>query len=514
MPERQRAKVQTAVVDRRYSVRARAVALAAGGLVALVAALIGLNVAGLRDRALGVVGAVREPPLQIRSIAVLPLENLSRDPEQGYFADGMTEELITNLGRISALRVISRTSVMQYKGTKKPLPQIARELNVDAIVEGTVQRSENRVRITANLLHAPTDRHLWAETYKRDLRDVLALESEVARAIADEVKAKLTPQVQARLAHARPVDPEAHELYLKGSDWLNREDPKKALECFQQAIQKGPTFARGYLGISQAYGYLGNSFELASAEAFTKQKAFARKALELDDTLAEAHAALAHALWQGDWDWSGTERELRRALEINPNSEDAHEMYSFYLSMLDRPDEAVAEARNRLEINPLSASAYRWLGRAYYFALRHDEALAQYQKALQVRPDAELHLEFGWVYREKGMYKEAIAELLQVHHSPIGFGHLGNAYARAGYKAEAHRAIQKLMEPSRHGVRNYAAALVYAGLGEKDPAFEWLERAYRVHDQGMCYLKVDPPLDPLRSDPRFQDLLRRMNFPP
>ncbi|MGD1156313.1 MAG: tetratricopeptide repeat protein [Terriglobia bacterium] len=493
----------------------RRLALAAAIPIAIAALLFTLNVAGLRDRVLQAVGAVREPPLQIQSIAVLPLANLSGDPQQEYFADGMTEELITNLGKISSLRVISRTSVMQYKGTNKPLPQIARELNVDAIVEGTVQRSENRVRITANLMHAPADRHLWAGTYERDLRDVLALQDEVARAIADEVKAKLTPQVQARLAHARPVDPEAHELYLKGSDWLSRDDRKKALEYFQQAIQKDPNFARGYLGIAQAYGGLGDNVELSSAEAFTKDKAYARKALELDESLPEAHVALAFALWQGDWDWSGAERELERALEINPNSEDAHRRYSSYFAMLDRPEEAIAEARRALEISPTLAWPYNHLGWVYYFARRYDDALAQYQKAMQVDPNASsAHLWIAWAYREKGMYKEAIAEFLKMPDGAIKFGHLGNAYARAGQKAEAQKLLQKLIELSKQKRGTWEVALIHAGLGDKDRAFEWLERAYQVRDKGMSFLKVDPPLDPLRSDPRFQDLLRRMNFPP
>ncbi len=512
--------------------RRRWLAAVAGGAL-VVAALLAFNVAGLRERVLRAVGAVREPPLQIQSIAVLPLENLSRDPEQEYFADGMTDELITNLGKISALRVISRQSMMRYKGSKKPLPQIARELNVDALVEGTVLRSGDRVRITANLLYAPTDRHLWAETYERDLRDVLALQGEVARAIANEVKIKITPQEQTRLAPARPVDPEAHELYLKGSDSLGRGDPKKALEYFQQATQKDPNFARAYLGIAWVYDTLGTDVGLASVEAYAKEKAisrkaleleacakekaFARKALELDDSLEEAHVVLAYGLWYGDWDWSGAEREIKRALEINPNSVPALGIYNGYLSFVDRPEESIAQASRALEINPLVAEPYLRLGWAYYYGRRYDEALAQFEKvkSLEGNPGWVLPLSLGEAYAGKGMYKEAIAQFLQMPDTPLKLGSLGYAYARAGNKAEARKIAQKLAERSaKEHVGNYELGLVYAGLGEKDKAIQSLEEAYRVHDGLLADMKVDPPLDPLRSDPRFQALLRRMNFPP
>jgi serine/threonine protein kinase len=486
----------------------------ATALLVVAALLIGLNVAGLRDRVLRSVGAVREPPPQIQSLAVLPLANLSGDKDQEYFADGMTEALISEVGQISALRVISRQSVMHYKGSDKPLTQIAQELKVDALIEGSVLRSGGRVRVTAQLIGAVPERHLWARSYERDLRDVLALQSEVAQAIAREVQVKLTPHEQTRLASARPVNPEAHQLYLKGSDSQGRGDQKKALEYFQQAIQKDPGFARAYLGMAWAYESLGVSVELPSVEAFAKVKAFARKALELDESLAEAHVLLADALFRGDWDWVGAERELNLALELNPNSDLAHDSYSRYFRLLGRYQESVAEARRAIEINPLSADPYVILGMAYYFGRRYDEALPQVQKAQQMAPSRLTHAVLGWVYREKGMYKEAVAELLQVPDGSQKWGHLGNAYARAGQRAEAQRLLQKLIEQSKHKVGAREAALVYAGLGEKDRAFEWLERAYKVHEGDMSFLKVDPPFDPLRSDPRFQDLLRRMNFPP
>jgi hypothetical protein len=337
----------------------------------------------------------------------------------------------------------------------------------------------------------------------------------VAQAIAREVQVKLTPQEQTRLASARPVNPEAHGLYLKGSDSRGRGDSKKALEYFQQAIQKDPGFARGYLGIAQAYNDLGFIEEMGAVEAFSNQKAFARKALELDGSLAEAHVALADALYRGDWDWAGAERELNLALELNPNSELAHHTYSRYFRLLGRNQESIAEARRAVEINPLSAGSYLMLGMAYYSDRRYDEALPQFQKVQEITPQMSPHGELGSVYREKGMYKEALGQLLQLPAGPLKLGELGDTYARMGNKAAAQAAIQKLVDSSaKNPVGTFEVAVVYAGLGEKDRAFEWLQSAYKVHDSEMCYLKSDPRLDPLHSDPRFQDLLRRMNFPP
>ena len=498
-----------------YYARPRALALATGGLVALAAILVGLNFAGLRNRLAAAVGARYDlPPPRIESIAVLPLANLSGDPAQEYFVDGMTDSLIAELGQIGSLRVISRTSIMQYKGAKTPLPQIARELNVDAVIEGSVLRSGDRVRVTAQLIGAVPERHLWARSYERDLRDVLALQGEIARTMAEGIKAKIAPNEQARLTRAHTVNPEALELYLKGNDWLGRGDKKKALEFFQHAIEKDPNFARAYLGVAWVYEGLALSVELSSVEAFTKAKTFARKALELDESLAEAHVALADALLRGDWDWAGAERELNLALELNPNSDVAHDSYSRYFRLLGRYQESVAEARRGLEINPLTESSYIILGMAYYFGRQYDEALPQFRKAQQMAPSRLTHVVLGWVYREKGMHKEAVAELLQLPDGSQKWGHLGNAYARAGQRAEAQRLLQKSIEQSKHEVGANEVALVYAGLGEKDRAFEWLEKAYKVHEGDMSFLKVDPPLDPLRSDPRFQDLVRRMNFPP
>jgi len=491
------------------------VGIGAAVLVALAAALIALNVAGLRDRIASLVGVRQGVPVhKIESLAVLPLANLSADPEQEYFADGMTEALISEVGQIGALRVISRQSVMRYKGSNAPLTQIARELNVDAVVEGSVLRSGDKVRITAQLIAAVPERHLWARSYERDLRDVLALQGEIARTVAEGIKAKVAPDEQARLTRAHPVNPEAHQLYLKGSDSLGRGELKKALDYFQQAIQRDPGFASAYLGIAWVYENLGISYELPSLEATADVKAFARKALELDEGLAEAHALLADALLRGDWDWAGTEREVNLALKLNPNSARAHGTYSRYLRLMGRYEDSVAEARRTQEISPLTASSYVILGMAYYYGRRYDEALPQFQKAQQIAPSSTTHSLLGAVYREKGMYKEAVGEFLQTRASAFEIGSLGNTYARMGNNAEAQKAIQKLNQLPEQNVENYPVAIVYAGLGEKERAFKWLERAYKVHDSSMVFVKVDPLLDPLRSDPRFQDLLRRVGLPP
>ena len=377
----------------------------------------------------------------------------------------------------------------------------------------------NLVRITAQLIGAVPERHLWARSYDRDLRDVLTLESEVARAIAEEVKANVTPDVQAHLARARPVNPAAHDLFLKGADWQRRSNGevaplKKALEYYQQAIQQDPNFAQAYLGVAETYNYLGDANVMASNQAFPRAKAYARKALELDDSLAEAHVALAFSLENGDWNWSATEDEFKRAFEVNPNSWDAHSGYATYLIQMGRNEEAIAEGSRFQELSPALPWSYLSLGWLYYFARGYDEAIAQFNTGEEIDPRAHTALRLGWLYREKGMYKEAFVEFQKEPPGVIRFGHLGNAYARAGKKAEAHKAIQELLEFTKQGLGTWEVALVYAGLGEKDQAFDWLERAFQTHDKGMCYLKIDPPLDPLRSDPRFQDLLRRMNFPP
>ena len=497
----------------------RRVALVGGiGVVLLTVLVLGLS---LRGRRQGLVG--RANPAPIRSLAVLPLENLSRDPEQEYFADGMTEALITDLSKIGALRVISRTSVMQYKGAKKPLPQIARELNVDGVIEGSVQRSGDRVRITAKLIHAPTDTHLWAESYERDLRDVLALQDDVARAIASQIRIKLTPQEQVRLASARPVNPEAHEAYLKGRYFWNKrteEGLKKSLEYFQKAIDVDPNYALGYAGLADSYGILGNNGHLPPRETHPKAKAAALKALELNDNVAEAHSTLAAVMEEYDFDWAGAEKQHKRAIELNPNCATAHHYYAWHLAHRERVEESITEIKRAQELDPLSLIINMNVGRMLYYGRRYDEAIEQYRKTLEMDPNLPwAHYLLGVAYEQKGMHGESIAEL-QKAVSPseintIRLAALARAYALDGRRSKALKILHQLKELSkRRYVQPVFVALIYEALGDKDRAFLWLEKAYQDRSVNVPALRTDARFDSLRSDPRFQDLLRRIGLPP
>jgi TolB-like protein/Flp pilus assembly protein TadD len=499
-----------------------AVAVASGLVVAVVAVLFALNIAGLRERVLRAVGAVREPPLHIQSIAVLPLENLSRDPEQEYFTDGMTDALITDLAKISALRVISRNSTMQYKGQRKPTPQIAKELNVDAVVEGTVLRSGNRVRISAQLIQANPEKHLWAESYERDLRDVLALQSEVAGAIANEIKIKVTPQEQARLANARPVNPDAHEAYLKGRYYWNLRTEgglKKGIEYFQQAIEKDPGYALAYAGLADAYFSLADYGLMSPSEAYPRVKAAVLKALDIDETLAEAHRPLSAAL-ECEWDWAGAEREIKRAIELNPGYATAHQSYAEHLSAMGRHNEAMAEAKRAQELDPVSPSINTAAAQVFFFARRYDEAIAQCRKTLELNAGFHTaHIYLCRAYEQQRLYDEAISECHKAmaldEGNPAPAANLARAYAAAGKRTEALKVLSSLKELSRQRyVSPYQMAYIYAALGDFNQAFAWLERAYQEGSPGLVFLKVDPRVDRLRPDPRFQDLLRRVNFPP
>ena len=498
----------------------RLVLLGAGvlGLVCvfLVALLTGFNAGGLRKRLLG-----RPDPSGIRSLAVLPLENLSHDPEQEYFADGMTEALITELAQISALKVISRTSVMQYKGTKKFLPQIAKELGVDAVVEGAVQRSGDKVGITVQLIRAPSDRHLWAKSYERGLRDVLALQREIAHTIADEVKAKLTPPEKVRLASARPINSEAYEDYLKGYYLLSTHtelNVRKGIAYFERAIQKDSKHALAYAGLAESYISLGQPWigDMSPKEVLPQAKAAATKALEIDDSLGEAHSALAHVVQLYDWDWQGAEKEYRRALELNPNSVTTHIWYGEYLQAMGRNEEAFVRERQAMELDPLEVGRLGWV---FYTARQYDQGIRAFQKALELEPDdIQTHLGLGNVYGEKQMYREAIAELekavnLGNRHEDL-VASLGKVLGHSGRKQEARRLLEELDERSTHHyISPWLFAIVQIGLGEKDQAIASLEQGYTNRDQSMMWLKVSPGIDDLRSDPRFKDLLRRVGLP-
>ena len=489
--------------------------------IAIAAALVGLNVRGVRNR---LWGSPHTP--QIRSIAVLPLANLSGNPEQDYFADGMTDALITELGKIGALRVISRQSVMRYKSTQKTPREIARELGVDGLVEGSVQRSADRVRVSVNLIDAPADQHVWAEMYDRDLRDILTLQSDFAQAIARQIRIQVTPREQARVASTRQVNPEAYQLYLKGRYFtarVNETNVRKSIEYFEQAVQKDPTYAAAYVGLGEGYGWLGYIQALPAEEANSKMKALAMKALEIDETLGEAHAALGTYNLYYKWDGLAAEQEFKRAIELSPNYPDGYQEYSAYLAQTGQFDEALAEIKRARELDPLSPFFEGAMAQLFYLARRYDRAIEEYRNALELDPNRlELHSGLGWAYLRKGMLQEAVAEFKKQDalrtatsgRSGRSAG-LGYAYALAGRKKEAQDILAQLKErPKRYPAQAYGVAIVYMGLGDKYQAFAWLERAYEARTAQLRWLKVDPSFDPLHSDPRFQDLLRRVGLSP
>jgi TolB-like protein/Tfp pilus assembly protein PilF len=460
------------------------------------------------------IAPVDAAPPRIESIAVLPLENLSGDKEQEYFADGMTEELITDLGKISALRVISRTSVMRYKKSTKPLPEIARELNVDGIVEGSVLRSGDRVRITAQLIQAKAERHLWAESYERDLRDVLALQGEVARAIAREIQVKLAPQEATRLAKSRAVNPQAYEAYLKGRRLQFVADPK-SFEFHQRATQIDPTWAPAHAAMVVPTLLLG----LPPMEACAKARAAARKALELDDTLSEAYSAMGWVRYQCDWDWPGAERDYKRAIELDPTNSDARHFYSHYLMAMRRFDESLTESKRALERDPLSEVLIFHLAWHYVFTHQADLAIEQCRTVFEVFPNSwQGHLFRMWAYEMKGLYEQAIADELDSKQA----ARLKRAYGRFGARGYWQSRLDSALEQTKQGyVSPLHIAGFYVQLGQRDEAFTWLEKAYdersfsmvEFNYHPMAEFSYHPMFDPLRSDPRFQDLLRRMGLP-
>jgi tetratricopeptide (TPR) repeat protein len=435
----------------------------------------------------------------------------------------MTDELITHLAKISSLRVTSRTSVMRYKGVSKPVSQIARELNVDAIVEGSVLRDGDRVRIAAQLIDPATDRHMWAETYEQDIGDILALQSSVARAIAQEIDVKLTPQEKTRLAESPHVNSEAYELYLQGRYFWNQRTPdglRKGLEYFQRAIAEDPGFALAYSGLADSYVSLCDLEVLEANVAGPEAKAAAEKALELDDKLAEAHASLGIASLYDHLNWRESEKELKLAIALNPNYASAYQWYAGTLEVIGRPEDLVNNARRAQELDPLSPIINAYLGRAYYLARRYDDAIQQCQRTLQVDPGFPVaHLYLGMVYSQKGRHKEAIAEMRKAgslsQEAPLMVAVLGFAYAAAGKKGEASRILRELLEPpKRKFVSSADIAIIYAGMGEIERAFQWLEKAQEEGSLWSISLKLDPKLDSLRADPRFADLLRRAGLPP
>src|SRR5712692_11871011 len=479
-----------------------------------------ISAVGLHDSQ-NLLGEPSSPKIQ--SLVVLPLENLSNDPEQEYFADGMTDQLITNLAQISALKVISRTSAMRYKGTKKSLPEIARELHVDAVVEGAVMWVGGRVRISAQLIEAPTDYHLWAASYERDLRDVLSMQEEVTRAIASEIRVNLSAQEQARLASTRPIDPEAYRLYLKGRYYWNKrslEGFRKAIEYFQQATAKDPAYALAYVGLADTYTYFSFFDVVPPREAMPKAKAAAARALEIDNRLGEAHVSLGYVSYMYDGDWPAAGKHFEQALALNPAYSRAHTFYPFYLSSLGRSEEALEVARRALDFDPASPAVSHSLAVQLYFARQFDQAIDQAHNTLEM--DANFAISYavlGEVYLSKGMYREGLSELEKYsalsRSGAASLALLGYSHARLGERKESLQVIEALKAASKQSfVPALFVALVYAGLEDKDQAFTWLEKAYEERFNRLAYLKVEALWDPLRSDPRFADLLRRVGIPP
>jgi TolB-like protein/DNA-binding winged helix-turn-helix (wHTH) protein/Tfp pilus assembly protein PilF len=486
----------------------------APSFVVLLAVVIGMNLGGWRNRLLR-----GSPAGSIQSIAVLPLQNLTGDPAQEYFVDGMTEALITDLAQINTVTVISRTSVMRYRGSPKSLPEIAKELNVTGVVEGAVVRSGNRVRIDVQLIYAPTDQHFWAKSYERSLSDILLLQSEVAQAIADEIRAKLTPSEPSRLATSRPVNPEAYEAYLKGRYyWEKRNEPaiNTATEYFQQAINIDPNFALAYAGLADTY-YIAGFGVVASmpqAEAAAKSKEAAVKALELDDSLAEAHTALAHLKEDADRDWAGAEVEFRRALELNPGYANAYLWYSQFLRKAGRRDEDLAMTRRALQLDPMSPIMLRNLSLSLWLYGDVDKAIEQFHKALEIDPNRfNVLLALGWAYAQKGMYAEATAELQkELTISPgttLAQAELGYVYAVTGRRADAGKILSQLKSLPKERGASLQIALIYVGLGRNEEALGWLEKATQDRSPGFQEFAKSGELDPLRKDPRFQELIQR-----
>lgn len=459
-----------------------------------------------------------------KSLIVLPIENLSGDKEQDYFADGMTDDLIANLAKIRSLRVISRSTAMAYKGTRKPLSQIASELDVDAVFEGTVLRVGDRVRITAELVQVSTDRHLWADTYESQMGDILALQNRVSSAIVNEIRINLTPEDQERLSRTPAVAPEGYENYLKGRYYWNKrsdENLTRAIGYFEQATRQDPQYALAYAGLADCYAIISAEIfgTMPAAEAAPKAKAAALRALEIDPTLSEAETSLATVKFNYDWDWSGAAAGFAKSIQDNPSYATAYQRYSLYLMAMGRPEDSFEQINKARELDPLSISINFSLGWRFYMARQYDRAIQQLRNTLEMDPSYELpHLVLGMSYAKKGDFGLAIPELRKAvelsHGTPLMTSALANAYARSGNKAEAEKLLADLIsESKKEYVSPYYFAIVYAGLGKPEKAIDWLEKAFADRSNGLVFLKVEPELDDLRSNPRFVALQQKLNFP-
>jgi eukaryotic-like serine/threonine-protein kinase len=457
---------------------------------------------------------------RIESLAVLPIANVSADPHEEYFADGMTDALITQLGQIGELRVISRTSVMVYKGAKKPLPQIAKELSVDAVLEGSVQRSGDKVQINAELIQASSDRVLWAKSYERDMRDILTLQSDIAKAVVDEVEVKVTPDEQARLAKSHPVNSNAYEAYLVGRFYWGKqtaEGIRRSIDYFEQAIAKDPAYAPAYAGLADSYHDLPDLTTVPIEEALPKARTEALKALELDESLAQAHSALGAVKEDYDWDWKGAEEQYRRAIELNPGYSSARVYYSDLLLELGRFAEALSQAKRALQLDPLSVLANNNLSGVLYYSGDYDGCISQCRRTLEIDPMShQAYRHLGQAYTQKRLYAEAIKEFKKAIELSPGSGEdlaeLGYAFGVSGKKDEAQRILQQLKQPTDGQISRYRLAIVYMGLGEKDRALESLEHAVSGRSPGVVHLRISPLFIELRSAQGFQELLKDLDL--
>ena len=494
----------------------RRLVLATSALVLLAAAwVLGRIEWAKRDASAG----------HIRSLVVLPLESFSQAPEQGqdYFAEGITDGLTTNLAQIGALRVISRTSAMRYKGRKVPVSEISRELKVDAVVEGTIARVGEGVRISVHLIDARSDHHIWAENYERDLRDILTLQSEVAWAIANQIRIQMTPGEQTRFGLARQVNPAAYEAYARGRYFWNKRTADglhKAIAYFNEAIERDPGYALAHAGLADTYNVVAIFGLLPSQDALSKAKIAATRALELDEGLAEAHTSLARIHENHDWDWSAAEREFRRAIELNPGYATAHDWYATYLSAHGRHEEALTESNKAHQLDPFSLTINTSVGMILAEGGREDLAIERLRKTVEMDANfSYVHFQFGRTYLRRKAFVEAIAEFQKASAlSPTMSRYssaLAHAYARAGRNTEAHQVLEELARPSQEPHASWTEiAIIHAGFGQSDEAFASLEKAYAHREWRLVRMKVEPMFDPVRADPRFGKLLRRIGLPP
>ena len=459
-------------------------------------------------------------PGTISSLAVLPLANLSADPSQQYLVDGMTEELTSEISQLHSLRVISRTSTMQYRDTHKEAPQIAKELHADGLIEGSILRVNDHVRITATLIHGPSDTHLWSKRYERDLRDVIALQHEIARDIAREVRITLGPQEQAHLARAREVIPEAHEAYLRGRFHLqngSKASIYRALDYFQQAIQKDVEYAPAYAGVADAYTAMRSSYA-APSEVMPKAKAAALKAVALDETLPEPHVSLGGVLMFYDYDWPNAEREFQRALDLRPSYAEAHDYYAMFLVANRRFQAAVDEILRARQLDPVSGLIAADAAWVFYLKRDYDQFMEHAKAAVELAPNFWLgHLQLGLAYEKKGDFARALQELEEARRMDDNSAileMLAGTYAAAGQPDEARRITKEMVERSqKRYVCAYEVATTYAGLKDRESAFLWLRKSLDQRADCSPWIAADPKLDPLRADPRFQDLLHRLGLP-